>query len=182
VRSGSAGGAAVRNRVDLRLAALAVAMLAAAGGCRIEDRTPTGTRRDEDTIQHLISRYARGLSQRDWAGVRALFWQDGTYAGPIGPGAPSDHHQMVPIDVALRVFDGWLRGVEPANFDVRILRTDLRQEGDLAGAWVVSRRRTPAGPSAQERDWIEHLVLRRIDGDWRILTVAVVSSGQRSRR
>ena len=57
-------------------------------GCRIEDRTPTGTRRDEDIIQHLLSRYARALSQRDWTGVRSLFWQDGNYSGPIGPGAP----------------------------------------------------------------------------------------------
>ncbi|HET6796080.1 MAG TPA: nuclear transport factor 2 family protein [Gemmatimonadales bacterium] len=163
----------------LRLAALGLAILAA-GGCRIEDRTPTGSRRDEDTIQHLISRYARGLSQRDWRGVRSLFWQDGSYAGPLGPGAPSDYHQAVPIDAALRVYEHWLRGAEPANFDVRILRTDLRQEGDLAAAWVVTRRRTPSGPGALERDWVEHIVLRRIDGDWRILSVAAVSSDQRS--
>jgi hypothetical protein len=165
----------------LRLAALGLALLVA-GGCRIEDRTPTGSRRDEDTIQHLLSRYARGLSQRDWAGVRSLFWQDGTYSGPIGPGAPSDYHQAVPIDAALRVLEHWLRGVEPGNFDVRILRTDLRQEGDLAAAWVFSRRRTPSGPAAVERDWVEHLVLRRIDGDWRILSTAAVASDKRSGR
>ena len=69
----------------LRLAALGLGLLLTAG-CRIEDHTPTGTRRDEDRIQHLISRYARSLSARDWSGVRSLFWQDGTYAGPIGPG------------------------------------------------------------------------------------------------
>ena len=165
----------------LRLAAVGLAIFAV-GGCQIEDRTPTGTRRDEDTIQHLISRYARRLSERDWTGVRALFWQDGTYAGPIGPGAPSDYHQAVSIDAALRVFDRWLRGVEPRNFDVRILRTDLRQEGDLAAAWVVTRRLTPSGPGAVERDWIEHVVLRRIDGDWRILSVASVSSAKGSAR
>jgi hypothetical protein len=59
--------------------------------------------------------------------------------------------------------------VEPQNFDVRILRTDFRQQGDLAAAWVITRRRTPSGRT-------EHVVLRRIDGDWRILSVAVVSS------
>jgi len=47
----------------LRLAALCVGVLVV-GGCRIEDRTPTGTRRDEDRIQHLISHYARSLSAR----------------------------------------------------------------------------------------------------------------------
>lgn len=152
------------------------------GGCRIEDRTPTGSRRDEDRIQHLLSRYARSLSARDWSGVRSLFWQDGTYAGPIGPGAPTDYHQAVSIDAALRVLDRWLQGAEPRNFDVRVVRTDLRQEGDLAAAWVVTARRTPAGSTSTERDWMEHVVLRRIDGDWRILSVAAVSTPRGSVR
>jgi hypothetical protein len=165
----------------LRLAALGLGLLVAAG-CRIEDRTPTGTRKDEDRIQQLISRYARNLSARDWSGVRSLFWQDGSYAGPIGPGAPTDYHQAVSIDAALRVLDRWLRGAERKNFDVRVLRTDLRQEGDLAAVWVVTRRRVPAGPTFSERDWIEHVVLRRIDGDWRILSVAAVSAPRGSAR
>lgn len=165
----------------LRLAALWIGFLALTG-CRIEDRTPTGTRRDEDTIQHLLSRYAQRLSARDWSGVRSLFWQDGSYAGPIGPGAPSDYHQAISIDAALRVLERWLRGVERQNFDVRVLRTDLRQEGDLAAAWLVTRRRTPSGPTSAERDWVEHIVLRRIDGDWRILNVAVASTPRGSSR
>jgi hypothetical protein len=145
-------------------------------GCRIEDRTPTGTRRDEDTIQQILNRYAQRLSERDWAGVRQLFWQDGSYAGPLGPGAPSDHHQAVSIDAAVRILERWLRGVERGNFDVRVLRTDFRQQGDLAAVWIVTRRRVPSGSSAIEREWIEHVLLRRIDGDWRILSVAAVSS------
>lgn len=165
----------------LRLAALWIGLLAFSG-CRIEDRTPAGTRRDEDTIQHLLSRYALRLSQRDWSGVRSLFWQDGSYAGPIGPGAPADYHQAISIDAALRVLERWLRGVEPQNFEVRVLRTDLRQEGDLAAAWLVTRRRTPSGPTSIERDWTEHVVLRRIDGDWRILSVAVASAPRGSAR
>jgi SnoaL-like domain len=165
----------------LRQAALCIGLLVA-GGCRIEDRTPTGTRRDEDRIQHLISRYARSLSARDWSGVRSLFWQDGTYAGPLGPGAPTDYHQSVSIDAALRVLDRWLQGAERGNFDVRVLRTDLRQEGDLAAAWVVTRRRIPAGSTSTERDWIEHVVLRRIDGDWRILSVAAASAPREGSR
>jgi hypothetical protein len=165
----------------LRLAALWIGLLAVTG-CRIEDRTPTGTRRDEDTIQHLISQYARRLSQRDWTGVRSLFWQDGTYAGPLGPGAPAGYHQANSIDVTLRGLDRWLQGVERQNFDVRVLRTDLRQEGDLAGAWVTTRRRMPSGPGAIEQDWMEHLVFRRIDGDWRILSVSVASVPRGSAR
>ena len=151
-------------------------------GCRIEDRTPTGTRRDEDTIQRLVNRYARGLTRREWGSVRALFWQDGMYAGPIGPGASINHHQAIPIDAALKTMERWLRGVEPQNFEVRILRTDLRQEGDLAAAWVVTRRVTPSGPTRREGEWIEHFVLRQIDGDWRILSVAVATPTRASVR
>jgi hypothetical protein len=116
------------------------------------------------------------MSERDWAGVRALFWQDGSYSGPIGPGAPSDYRQAISIDAALRVLERWLRGVERENFDVRVLRTDFRQQGDLAAVWIVTRRRIPSGSTSVEQDWVEHLVLRQIDGDWRILSVAVVSS------
>jgi hypothetical protein len=107
--------------------------------------------------------------------VRSLFWQDGTYAGPVGPGAPSDSHQAISVDAAIRILERWLRGVERQNFEVRVMRTDLRQEGDLAAAWVTTRRITPSGPASVEGDWIEHIVLRRIDGDWRILSVAVTS-------
>jgi hypothetical protein len=82
----------------------------------------------------------------------------------------------MPIDTALQVLERWLRGVEPENFDVRVLRTDFRQQGDLAAAWIVTRRRTPSGSTSLERDRVEHLVLRQIDGEWRILSVAVVSS------
>jgi hypothetical protein len=128
----------------------------------------------------LLSRYARGLSQRDWAGVRSLFWQDGSYAGPIGPGAPSDFRQAISIDAAVRSLERWLRGVERQNFEVRVLRTDLRQEGDLAAAWLITRRVTPSGPGRVEGEWIEHVVLRRIDGDWRILSVAVATPGRGS--
>jgi SnoaL-like domain len=163
------------------LAALWLGLLLVAG-CRIEDRTPTGSRRDEDTIQRLINRYARSLTRREWGGVRLLFWQDGTYAGAVGPGVPSDHHQAIPIDAALRSLERWLQGTERANFDVRVLRTDLRQEGDLAAAWVVTRRLTPSGPSRVEGDWTEHMVFRRIDGDWRILSVAVATPSRASSR
>ena len=36
--------------------------------------------------------------------------------------------------------------------------------------------------SEAEREWVEHVVLRRIDGDWRILSVAVASTPRGSAR
>jgi len=112
--------------------------------------------------------------------VRSLFWQDGSYAGPIGPGAPASYHQAVSIDAALQSMERWLRGVEPRNFDVRVVRTDLRQDGDLAAAWLTTRRVTPSGPTAIEGDWVEHIVLRQSSSIRRILSVAVATPGRRS--
>ena len=80
----------------------------------------------------------------------------------------------LPIDSALAVIGRTVDGGEPGSFDVRVLRTDFRQDGDLAGVWVTLRRRMalPGGVGPSDRDFVEHLVLRRIGGTWRILSVA----------
>lgn len=154
----------------MRRMLLAAACVGAAAGCRIEDHTPAGTRRDEVAVQDVLARYTRGLDRRDWDQVRALFWRNGTYSGPL---IPRSAGHPVSIDLALRFFAGSLDGHEPSTFQVRSLRTDLRQEGDVATVWVTLRRRTPlAGAGVVERDWVEHVVLRRIGSSWRILSVA----------
>jgi hypothetical protein len=131
------------------LAVLAVAALATA--CVIEDRTPTGSRRDDEAIQHLLVAYARAVEGGQWEAIRALCWDEATY------------HVATPT------------GKTP--MEVRILRSDARQEGDLAAAWLLSGRRPAAG--APESDWTEHLVLRRIGGEWRILVIAPASGVRR---
>ncbi|HET7240647.1 MAG TPA: hypothetical protein VFI77_05790 [Gemmatimonadales bacterium] len=148
-----------------------LAVLLAAPACRIEDRTPTGTRRDEDTVQSLVAAYARHLSERDWVATRQLFWRNGSYSGPL---IPRSVGQTLPIDSALGVIARTVDGGDPASFDVRVLRTDFRQDGDLAAVWVTLRRRMalPGGVGPSDRDYMEHLVLRRIGTQWRILSVA----------
>jgi hypothetical protein len=153
----------------LLFAALCLGATAVAA-CRIEDHTPAGTRRDEDAVQEIVARYARRLSARDWDRVRALFWRNGTYSGPMIPRSAGN---ALPIDSALHVIARTVEGPEAATFHVRALRTDLRQEGDLAAVWVTLRRRMPLpGAGPVERDWVEHMVLRRIGPNWRILSVA----------
>jgi hypothetical protein len=62
---------------------------------------------------------------------------------------------------------------DPSPGDLRVVRMDLRQEGDLATAWVTTR---PAGEDDRERpDVLEHFVLRRGPASWRIVNVAVAS-------
>ena len=143
--------------------------------CRIEDHTPTGSRRDEEAVQTIVTRYARTLSDRDWVGARRLFWPDATYSGPMLP-MDGNAHQAVPIDLALGVMARRLEGLDTGRFDVRVLRADYRQEGDLAAVWLVTRRVLPVAGSVTEREWYEHLVLRRIREEWRILSVAATPS------
>jgi hypothetical protein len=155
--------------------------LAAAVACRIEDRTPTGSRHDEEAIQALVSRYARTLSERDWTGARALFWADATYSGPLLP-RDGASHQAVPVDLAIGIMARRVEGLDSRRFDVRVLRSDYRQEGDLAGVWLTTRRVLPVAGSVTERDWVEHLVFRRINGEWRILSLAAVPTRPASAR
>jgi hypothetical protein len=150
-------------------------VLLLAVGCRIEDHTPTGSRRDEEAVQALVSRYARTLSERDWPGARALYWPDATYSGPMLPSS-GEGHQSVPIDFALGVIARRVQGLDPERFDVRVLRSDYRQDGDLAAVWLTTRRLLPVAGSVMDGEWIEHLVLRRINGEWRILSVAATAS------
>jgi hypothetical protein len=146
-----------------------------AAGCRIEDHTPTGSRHDEEAVQALVSRYARTLSDRDWTGARALFWPDAIYSGPMLP-LPGSGHQAVPIDLALGMIARRVEGVDTGRFDVRVLRSDYRQYRDLAAVWLTTRRVLPVAGSVVNGEWIEHLVLRRLGGEWRILSVAATTS------
>jgi hypothetical protein len=158
----------------LRRTVLCLGLLLAMG-CRIEDHTPAGTRQDEEAVQALVSRYARTLSERDWTGARALFWPDATYSSPLVLAA-GNGHQAVPVEFALGVLARRTEGADPRRFDVRVLRSDYRQDGDLAAVWLLTRRLLPVAGSVRGGEWIEHLVLRRIDGEWRILSVAATAS------
>ena len=149
--------------------------LAMAAACHIEDHTPSGTRRDEEAVQALVARYASSLSDRDWAGARALFWPDAIYSGPMSP-RDDGGHQAVPIELALGMIARRVEGLDATRFDVRVLRSDYRQDGDLAAVWLTTRRLLPVAGSVVSGEWIEHLVLRRINGEWRILSLAATAS------
>jgi hypothetical protein len=156
-----------------RPAALGAALLALAA-CRVEDHTPAGSRRDDDAIQRLLVLYTRGISIRDWPGVRGLFWRDGSYEIVTPEG-----NRILPIDSArAAVLPRWDPVAGPPS-DVRILRADTRQEGDLAATWLVTRQRISQRGGEVESDRVEHLVLRRVGGDWRIVNVALATGTRR---
>ena len=157
----------------LRAAAVACGLLVAA--CRVEDHTPTGSRSDDEAIQHVLVEYTRGLAARDWPCIRELFWSEATYEIAL-----PTRNLVLPIDSARpRLLSSGEPGDE-RSFDVRILRSDTRQEGDLAAAWLVSRRlmASPAGV-VLDSAWTEHVVLRRVGGEWRILSIALAGGPRR---
>ena len=62
---------------------------------------------------------------------------------------------------------------DPDPGAMRVVRMDLRQEGDLAAAWVTAR--LPG--NSTELDVLEHFVFRREGDAWRMVNVAVARRG-----
>jgi hypothetical protein len=157
--------------MPFRRLALAAAVVLGASSCRIEDRSPTGSRRDDAAIQRVLLEYHRSLAAHDWERARPLVWRGATYAGVADgqSGAAGMVNEILPLD---SLFVRRERPAESAMHpdDIQVVRVDLRQHGDLAAAWVTTRR-AGAG-AAGEGNWMEHFVLRRIGGGWRILGIA----------
>jgi hypothetical protein len=153
----------------LRSAAFLLAVLAA--GCRIEDRTPTGSRRDEDAIRSVLATYYQSLSARDWSGSRALFWDSATVA--IRHAAPdSAWRDFRSADAYHQYLARTYAGDRSRVIAVRMFRLDTRQQGDLASAWVITRRRPVAGEGRDEVGTADNVLLRRRGGSWRIVSLA----------
>ena len=106
--------------------ALLLTLLVLLPACTIEDRTPTGSRKDQAEIQRLIYAYHRSNA-----------------VDPSG---------------------------DPSPGEMRVVRVDLRQEGDLAAAWVTARL-----PGPGDGEVLEHFVLRRSGDVWRVVNVGVAS-------
>jgi hypothetical protein len=157
----------------LRLRSAAIAFVVLAAACRIEDRTPAGSRHDEDAIRAVLATYYQSLSVRDWSRSQALFadsaiivlrhalpdtaWREFRSAGA--------YHRYLAKTYA---------GDRGRAIAVRMFRVDTRQQGDLASAWVITRRRPLAGEGREEVGTADNFLLRRQHGGWVILNVASI--------
>jgi hypothetical protein len=144
------------SRLRLRLCLSAIALLAA---CHIEKRVPAGPVQEEETIRAVILRYYHGALNQDSAAVanavsdsvQVVFERDGAWQHIHGAAA-------------------WARATARAAA-VHVgepSRIDIRQEDDLASAWVQERGATSARTS--------HLLLQRVGGNWQIGGIATVPS------
>lgn len=154
-----------------RLRSVAIVAVVLAAACRIEDRTPTGSRRDEDAIRSVLATYYKSLSARDWSGSRALFADSATILLRHTP-PDSAWREFRGADAYHRYLARTYAGDRNSVIAVRMFRLDTRQQGDLATAWVITRRRPLAGEGREEVGTADNLLLRRQDGVWRIMTFA----------
>jgi len=137
-----------------RAAVLSVLCLAAA--CRLEDRTPAGTRRDEIAVQQVVAAYYR-------AGADSLDLLLAPFATGSGiAGSPA----VQPLRAALLAE----RGALGRDDEGRPVRQDIRLAGDIATVWVTWRAGAAgaAGDTARRGERMEVLVLRRLEGGWRV--------------
>lgn len=150
----------------MRRFVVAASMVLVAAGCRIEDRTPTGSRQDEATVREVLAAFYQSREAHDWAGARDLLWDSVTVElhQPVAGGLWSIHRSA---DDYLAAERRDARGVEPGD-GVRVVRTDFRQQGPLASVWVTTRSELPP-PLAGSVVAIDHFLLRRIEGAWRIV-------------
>lgn len=150
------------RRWSLSLLPLGLWLLA---GCRIEDHTPAGSRRDEAAIRDAVTVFFQALNRGDGPGLRALFDDQATIE-LSSAGVPSDSARARGF-VTPDEYRALLSRLPEGAGGARVLRSDFRQLGDLAGVWVTYR---VAEASTSTR--VDHFLLRRVPGGWRIVHLA----------
>lgn len=149
-----------------RRLALSAIVIVSMSACRFEDRSPDGTRLDEEEIRAVVTAYYDGLTNRAWAGARTLFWDSATVQVRQTP--VSTWRSFSDPDA----YGAFLAARPGMDREIRALRIDTRQEGDFASAWVETRR--VAGGARLRDTPPDHFLLRRIDGAWRIAGLVAV--------
>jgi len=132
--------------------------------CRIENRAPAGSLRDDEAIRGVVTSYYRVVGAAEWPSVHSLFAVGATIQqGPAEGGG-------------WRTFDSpeeysaWLE--LRARTPLEPVRVEPRQDGNFATVWVATRRAGATRGSAGS----DHFQLRRIDDAWRIISFVSVTA------
>ena len=134
--------------------------LIAAASCRFQDRTPGGSRHDEATVQAVVVSFYQVVAARDAAGLQRV-------ALPSATALVADDHRapvLVPLRTMIEVPERRNRGA-----GARIVRTDLRPDGDVAIDRVVVMARS--GDGRHEYEATDVLSLARWRDGWRVAQV-----------
>jgi hypothetical protein len=134
---------------------LLLVALTSATGCHFEDRTPGGAQRDDTSLEQATRNFYVALAAHDPAAVsRAAFSSASVLVDGRGGAAPT----LVPINTMIAVPDPRTSGVTP-----RIVRTELRTDGNVATARVVIAQAIPS-----EMEAVDFLTLAREGTQWRV--------------
>jgi hypothetical protein len=144
--------------------------------CRVEDRTPAGTRRDETAVRAVAAAYYEATAAQDWRAARAVLWDSADVALQAGPSAWITFEAADPYlaDLSRR----WA-GIPAGMLSPRLIRTEYRQADGVAGLWVVLRRAERGADGAvREVGRAEHFVMRRLPEGWRIVQLVSVADAR----
>jgi len=142
--------------------------------CHVEDHTPAGTRRDESFIRAVVGGHYRCLAERKWTSCRTAFWPGATFSAPGSGDTLTSAPRAIPADSMIASLARTLSRTDPGDWDLRLLRSEVHQDGDLATVWADVRQHSRDGDRATDTDFTELLVLRRLGGAWRIASISLV--------
>lgn len=132
-------------------------MLLAVAGCRFDYRAPSGARNDDAALQGVLAAFYRALASHDTAVfARAVF-----PAATVLVDGGSAPVTLVPARTLLEV-----PGRRTEAGGARMVRTEVRADGDLATARVVIAVDSKIGLGEYEA--ADVLTLARREGVWRI--------------
>lgn len=127
------------------------------GSCRFEDLTPGGTRHDEATVPGVVTAFYQAIGSRDLAGLARRALPAATALVTAEPGATV----LMPMRTLIEVPERRNQGG-----GVRIVRTELRPDGDVATDRVVVV--AGSGDGRREYEATDVLTLAHRAGTWRI--------------
>lgn len=129
-------------------------------GCQFEYRAASGSRVEDAAIQGVATSFYGALTRHDTATFGRVVWPTATGLVDGGQEPPT----LVPLRTLLD-----LPGQRSQRSGVRLVRSDLRTDGELATARLVIAAASSAG--AGEEEATDFFTLARHDGSWRIAHV-----------
>jgi hypothetical protein len=155
------------------LAALLLLGASLTAGCHVEDHTPAGTRRDESFIRAVVSGHYRCLAERKWPTCRTAFWPGATFSAPGSGDTATSVPRLIPADSMIAALAHSLPEMAKTEWELRLLRSEVHQDGDLATVWADVRQHSRDGDQTADTDFTELIVLRRLGGAWRIASISL---------
>lgn len=149
-----------------RLGSALLCVLLLVAGCTIEDRTPAGTRRDEAAVRAVIATYYTMITDQNWSLGRGVFWD----SADVTLNHRNGESGWIAFQGAPDYFVYLMRSAPAERQAYRLIRTDFHQQGDVASVWATARLSSSTdAPGSIESGRVDHFVLRRMNGGWRII-------------